>query len=276
MLNQFKLLQISTLIYIGLIVSNVWAEQVPTYGPIKSGDMLWTIAGKVSPPSVDRHQAILALQKANPQAFSVSCNIYSLKVGEVLRIPTLPEMQAISREQAITALKQQEEDWKNRRQKPLICPPIITQTPESTQSSTKVDPEKNASPIKPNRIPIIEGSTSSSVETDTQSPSTKMTTTDTHSQTVTLVPDKQDNEPKSSFSAFLSLIYNSFIIAGLLFVLFLLILTVIWFFKYKRPEQQKAIVASQSTLPDDPSDEMPLPTIDRDEPQKSASEVKTT
>jgi FimV-like protein len=97
MKSKIILFLTSALIY---IASTVCAEETYTYGPIKPGDMLWTIAGKVSPSTVSRHQAIIALHRINAHAFRVSCNVNSLKVGETLRIPSLSEMLALNKASA--------------------------------------------------------------------------------------------------------------------------------------------------------------------------------
>ncbi len=142
-MRQFNLILAIILSYVSLVrygVPPISAEETHTYGPIKAGDMLWTIAGKVSPPSVSRHQVILALQQTNPQAFSVPCNFNSLKVGETLRIPSLTEIQAFTPEKALAELNRQDEEWRNRRQKNIVCPPITPPmaekaSPQATEES---------------------------------------------------------------------------------------------------------------------------------------------
>jgi FimV-like protein len=140
--RQFNLILAIVLSYASLVwylLTPLSAEEIHTYGPIKPGDMLWTIAAKVSPPSVNRHQVILALQQANPHAFSVPCNLNSLKVGETLRIPSLTEMQALTPEKAIEELNRQNKEWQNRRNKSIVCPPITPPPTETTsQQATEV------------------------------------------------------------------------------------------------------------------------------------------
>jgi pilus assembly protein FimV len=60
-----------------------------TYGPIKEGDMLWTIASKMrSDRSISRIQMMMAIFHTNTQAFNLSCNANSpLKRGSILQIP---------------------------------------------------------------------------------------------------------------------------------------------------------------------------------------------
>ncbi len=98
-----------------------------TYGPIKAGDMLWHIAAKVNNSNkVNRYQVMYALLKANSHAFAVTCNVNSLKVGEILNIPTLEEIATISAQQAIESINAQSMAWKQRRSTPIICQPEVT------------------------------------------------------------------------------------------------------------------------------------------------------
>lgn len=71
------------------------------YGPTGANDTLWGIAGEVSPSSdLSRHQVMLAIQEANPDAFSNN-NINQLRRGRVLRIPSEEAMRSRSRQEAI-------------------------------------------------------------------------------------------------------------------------------------------------------------------------------
>jgi len=65
------------------------------YGPVSPGSTLWSIAKAVKPdPSITTQQMVLALQRANPEAFSRP-NINFLRVGARLRIPPLAEIRRI-------------------------------------------------------------------------------------------------------------------------------------------------------------------------------------
>jgi pilus assembly protein FimV len=77
----------------------------------KQGDTLWAIALRVRPDSsVSVQQTMLALQRANPEAF-IRDNINLLKAGYVLRIP---DMSAILEETFASAVEEvqiQNDDW---------------------------------------------------------------------------------------------------------------------------------------------------------------------
>lgn len=66
-----------------------------TYGPVQPNETLWVIASRVRPDAtVSVNQAMLALFRANPEAFAG--NINRLRAGAILRVPAAGEMAAIS------------------------------------------------------------------------------------------------------------------------------------------------------------------------------------
>lgn len=90
--------------------------QAETYGPLTTGDNLWNIAKKVRPnDDVRIHQVMLALWRKNPHAFSIPCNINSLKIDVTLTVPTLAEMQRLSYAQAVEKYNRHNEIWKDYR-----------------------------------------------------------------------------------------------------------------------------------------------------------------
>lgn len=75
-----------------------------------AGDTLWLIASRIRPDkSVSIQQIMLALQKANPEAF-INNNINRLKAGYRLELPDLNAMEASSQSDAIKEVAQQN-DW---------------------------------------------------------------------------------------------------------------------------------------------------------------------
>ncbi len=78
-----------------------------TFGPTGPSDTLWTIASQVRPDdSVSMQQVMLAIQDLNPDAF-MGNNINRLKRGEVLRIPSMDQIQSRSRAEATRLVAQQ-------------------------------------------------------------------------------------------------------------------------------------------------------------------------
>lgn len=85
------------------------------YGLTGPGDTLWTIAMKVRPNgNVSVQQTMLALQRANPEAF-INNNINLLKAGHVLRIPDMEEIRAETPSSAIAEVKAQNEEFQDYR-----------------------------------------------------------------------------------------------------------------------------------------------------------------
>jgi pilus assembly protein FimV len=88
---------------------------------VQSGDTLWALALKMRPNrSVSVQQTMVAIQQANPAAF-IGDNINLLRKGQVLRAPTLSEIQRTNVQEAIAAVKQQTQTWKQQSQQaPVI------------------------------------------------------------------------------------------------------------------------------------------------------------
>ncbi len=85
------------------------------YGMTGPGDTLWKIAMKVRPnEEVSVQQTMLALQRANPEAF-INNNINLLKAGHVLRIPDMGEIRAESTREAIAEVQIQNEEFEEYR-----------------------------------------------------------------------------------------------------------------------------------------------------------------
>jgi FimV-like protein len=115
---KIRLLALITL----LINTNIAISK--TYGPIKANERLWNIAATIRPDkSISRIQALLAILKANPQAFYKSCNINSLKSNQTLIIPSRAEMLALTVSEASKEFVRQNKEWKNSKN--IICPTIV-------------------------------------------------------------------------------------------------------------------------------------------------------
>ncbi len=72
-----------------------------SYGPVGSTDTLWSIASRVRPSdSVTVQQTLVAIFKANPQAFSNN-NPNLMRAGETLRIPSPEEIAAVPHRRAM-------------------------------------------------------------------------------------------------------------------------------------------------------------------------------
>jgi len=95
------------------------------YGPVRPGETLWQVAGWIDAGGeLDRNQVMLALLRANPQAFTPSCNVNAtLRVGVRLRVPTPEEIATVDAPAARQAIADQGRDWAEHRRggRPLDC-----------------------------------------------------------------------------------------------------------------------------------------------------------
>jgi FimV-like protein len=121
------------------------------YGPIKTGEMMWGIAGKLNlAPEITRYQTIIALLRANPQSFSIPCNFNSLKVGATLIIPPPIEISRFSASDALKEFSRQEVEWKTHRQgQGIQC--VASTVPMATIPNTVPVPTVSPPPPSPEK-----------------------------------------------------------------------------------------------------------------------------
>ena len=80
-----------------------------TYGPVKPAETLWSIADRYRPAGITMNQMIVAIYRANPQAFGGNMN--TLHLGATLRIPQLAELDAITASDATQEAQRQTVLW---------------------------------------------------------------------------------------------------------------------------------------------------------------------
>ena len=100
---------------------SVAASNGTNYGPVAAGETLWEIAQATMPEDgVSANQLMLALLKANPQAFSRN-NINRLKRGAILRIPSAEDIRAVgSMREATAQVRSQIADWRQQNAAPTL------------------------------------------------------------------------------------------------------------------------------------------------------------
>ena len=99
------------------------------YGVTTSTDTLWNIAKKVRPTDeFSMNQMMIALLNENPSAFR-NQNINGLKKGYRISVPSSDAISAISKKEANNAVRQQNEQWKNRNSS--VTSPVNTATQQS-------------------------------------------------------------------------------------------------------------------------------------------------
>jgi pilus assembly protein FimV len=108
-----------------------------TYGATSANDTLWDIALKARPNrSVSPQQVMLAIQDLNPNAF-IDDNINKLKAGQVLRLPSLEQMNQRSQHQAIIGVIAQNEALSGKRS------PSVAQGSKDNDSSVSGSKQKS-------------------------------------------------------------------------------------------------------------------------------------
>ncbi|PSJ17880.1 fimbrial protein FimV [Nitrosomonas supralitoralis] len=127
-----------------------------TYGPVNRGDTLSSIAQQVLPAGVDLNQMLVALYRANRDAF-IANNMNLLKAGAILKVPEKNELIAIDPSIARAEIKTQIADWRNYRErlatinKESSAPHTISQSDQG-QITTSIDKKSESTPDAPKEI----------------------------------------------------------------------------------------------------------------------------
>ncbi|MCG6940878.1 MAG: ClcB-like voltage-gated chloride channel protein [Thiohalocapsa sp.] len=134
----------------------MWVSAAPEYGPVRPGETLWQIAGRLyAGTDLSRDQIMLALLQANPQAFSPSCNLYGiLHVGAKLSLPSSEQVAAVDAASARRRVERQAQDWAEHRRsgRPVVCAaapevsPTAPAQPPSAETAAKTTSRPSPSP----------------------------------------------------------------------------------------------------------------------------------
>ncbi len=121
-------------------------RQPDSYDVVR-GDTLWEIARELRPQqSVTINQMMLALLRANPQAFSED-NINWLRAGATLSIPAASELQALSAAQAYAEVLAQNNVWRlTRGYPPLAAEPQQSPQARASAAELRLAPLSDESP----------------------------------------------------------------------------------------------------------------------------------
>ena len=107
---------------------------------VKSGDTLGAIAGRTKPASVSLDQMLVALLRANPDAF-VAKNMNRLKAGATLTIPSESEAAALEQRDARREVVAQSSDfaqYKSRLAQAAGSAPVVAAAPPAAAGSGRV------------------------------------------------------------------------------------------------------------------------------------------
>ena len=82
-----------------------------SYGPVRSSETLWGISEQLRANSgASINQIMLALYRANPQAFAGNINV--LRRGAILRVPQGNELAGIATRAATAEVQRQDDEWR--------------------------------------------------------------------------------------------------------------------------------------------------------------------
>ena len=120
---------------------------------VKSGDTLGAIAGRNKPASVSLDQMLVAMLRANPDAF-VAKNMNRLKAGATLTIPSESEAAALAQPDARREVVAQSADfaqYKSRLAQAAGSAPVIATAPPAAAGSGRVTSQvqDKSAPVAP-------------------------------------------------------------------------------------------------------------------------------
>ncbi len=116
------------------------AQETPDAVTVNRGQTLSAIADQVRPGDVSVNRMMIALERANPDAF-IGNNINLLKSGAVLRIPASADAQAVTAAEANALVHEQVESWRQGAQ------PAPQLQPEETADKTAAKAAKSEASI---------------------------------------------------------------------------------------------------------------------------------
>ncbi|BBP03640.1 peptidoglycan-binding protein [Sulfuriferula plumbiphila] len=120
---------------------NAEKSTAQTYGPVKRGDTLASIASQTRPDGVNLEQMLVGLYRENRKAFDGN-NMNRLKTGKILKLPSREQVAAIPAAEAARDIKLQSADWQSYRQKLAGEVVKATAAPEkSAQAVGKIMPK---------------------------------------------------------------------------------------------------------------------------------------
>ena len=112
-----------------------------TLEPVQRGQTLWSIASANRVPGVSVEQMMVALLRANPNAFEDG-NINALNRGAIMRVPTADEVADMDSQSALTSVNEQNALWKKYRDQARAKPVEAQQGENATEAPVaKVETE---------------------------------------------------------------------------------------------------------------------------------------
>ena len=104
---------------------------------VKSGDTLSGIAGRNLASGATIEQLMIAIQRANPNAF-IGGNINRLRAGATLNVPSASDAQAITQNNAISEVRAQTASWRSYVARVADSVPSVSMDQPAARASGKV------------------------------------------------------------------------------------------------------------------------------------------
>jgi len=126
---------------------------------VKGGDTAGKLALAQKPTDVSLDQMLLAMLRANPEAF-IAGNVNRLRKGAVLDMPGSEEAQATSAEEARQIIVAQSKDFNEYRRRLAASAPASTEAEADRKSAGSVQPqveEKKAAAPTPDKLTLSKG-----------------------------------------------------------------------------------------------------------------------
>ena len=125
-----------------------------TYGPVQKGDTLAKIATELKPADVSLEQMLVALYRENKSAF-VNNNMNRLKAGQILKVPSASDVQAVESREARTEYRTHVADWRAYREQLAggVAAAPATSSPTPASSSGTIASAAVTPPAAPSAPP---------------------------------------------------------------------------------------------------------------------------
>ena len=102
------------------------------YGPVQAGETLGAIAAQLVGDGITREQAIVALFRANPEAF-IASNLNLVRQGAVLRIPDRSEIAGLDLRESRALMREQVAAWRDMT-RPAPQPEAVMGAPAAAEA----------------------------------------------------------------------------------------------------------------------------------------------
>lgn len=127
-----------------------------SYGPVKRGETLGKIANQVKPEGVTVEQMLVALYRANRDAF-INNNINLLRSGQTLTIPGKEDVAAIASTDAAKLVRIQAADWQAYRDRVAAAAPTAGESSAASKITAQVEDQGLKSAPTKDRLQLSKG-----------------------------------------------------------------------------------------------------------------------